>query len=138
MITGYTAGVFDLFHIGHLNILRNAKSMCDKLIVGVSIDEMVQDVKGIQPLIPFEQRIEIIRNIKFVDVAIPQIGANKYLAWVQLKFNILFVGSDWYGTLDWQKYERELGKEGVKVVYLPYTENISSTIINRMLDENRK
>jgi len=136
-VTGYTCGVFDLFHIGHLNLLRNARSMCGKLIVGVSTDQLVLDTKGEKPLIPFEQRIEIVRNINFVDVAIPQYYTDKYRAWELLKYNILFVGDDWYGKLDWQKYEKDLSKKGVLVVYLPYTENISSTKINQILEEKR-
>jgi len=138
MIIGYTAGVFDLFHIGHLNILRNAKSICDKLIVGVSTDELVLDSKGKKPLIPFEQRIEIVRNIKFVDSAIPQTHVDKVIAWEHLKYNILFVGDDWYGKKMWRRYQEKLKELNCLIVYLPYTRNVSSTMINELLEEKRK
>lgn len=132
MILGYATGVFDLFHVGHLNLLKNAKSMCDKLIVGVTIDELVS-YKNKQAVIPFEERIEIVRNIKCVDVAIPQDNMDKLEAWKKLKFDVIFVGDDWYGTERWGKFEGELKKVGVKVVYLPYTKKTSSTAITKKL-----
>ena len=96
MTVGYTCGVYDLFHIGHLNLLKNAKGLCDKLIVGVSTDELVA-YKHKKAVIPFEERLEIIRNIKCVDAAIPQDDLDKFKAWEKLRFDILFVGDDWYG-----------------------------------------
>jgi len=123
MVIGYTTGVFDLFHIGHLNILRSARGMCDKLIVGVSTDELVKK-KGKKALIPFEERIEIVRAIKYVDVAIPQTTTNKMEEWEKLHFDIIFVGDDWYADEDWRAFELN----GLKVVYLPYTKGISSTL----------
>ncbi|GMG95600.1 adenylyltransferase/cytidyltransferase family protein [Tepidimicrobium xylanilyticum] len=132
MIVGYTTGVFDLFHIGHLNMLRNAKSMCDKLIVGVTTDELVS-YKNKKPLIPFEERIEIVRSIKFVDVAIPQTSMEKFEAWKRLKFNIMFVGDDWYNTDKWNEYETQLSKVGVKIIYFPYTNGISSTLLSKKI-----
>ncbi len=91
MILGYTAGVYDLFHIGHLNILKNAKSLCDKLIVGVSTDELVKDYKNKTPIIPFHERLEIIRSIKFVDGVMPQDTMNKVEIWRKVKFDIMIV-----------------------------------------------
>ncbi|EAI3485456.1 adenylyltransferase/cytidyltransferase family protein, partial [Campylobacter coli] len=91
---GYTSGVYDLFHIGHLNLLKNAKGLCDKLIVGVTIDELVQ-YKNKKSVIPFSERIEIVRSIKYVDAAIPQENIDKYQMWEKLHFDVLFVGDDW-------------------------------------------
>jgi len=127
-MVGYTTGVFDLFHIGHLNILRNAKAMCDKLMVGVSTDKLVKE-KGKKCKIPFEQRIEIVRNIKYVDLAIPQTTTDKRREWKKLKFDVVFVGDDWFNNKDWNKYESEL--EEVLFVYFPYTEGISSTSLRK-------
>ena len=132
-IIGYTCGVYDLFHIGHLNILRNAKSMCDKLIVGVTTDELVS-YKNKQAIIPFNERIEIIRNIKYVDLAIPQEDMDKVSMCKKLKADYLFVGDDWYNTDKWEKYEKELERIGTKVIYFPYTKGTSSTLLNNTLE----
>ena len=128
MIIGYTTGVYDLFHIGHLNLLKNAKGMCDKLIVGVTIDELVE-YKGKRAMIPFEDRIEIVRSIKYVDAAVPQYDMDKLTACKKLGASVLFVGDDWYATEKWQQYEREFKAAGIKIVYFPYTKGISSTKI---------
>ena len=119
-IIGYTAGVFDLFHIGHLNLLKNAKGMCDKLIVGVTVDELVA-YKGKNALIPFEDRIEIVRSCRYVDAAVPQYSMDKLDACRKLKASVLFVGDDWYGTEKWKDYDKNFGCEEVKIVYFPYT-----------------
>lgn len=132
MIIGYTAGVFDLFHIGHLNLLKNAKGMCDKLIVGVSTDELVL-YKNKKPVIPFEERLEIVRNIKYVDGVVAQENMDKLGMCKKLKAEILFVGDDWYNTEKWKKYEEEFQKNGIKIVYFPYTKGTSSTLINSTL-----
>jgi len=132
MIIGYTAGVFDLFHIGHLNLLKNAKGMCDKLIVGVTTDELVQ-YKGKKPVIPFVDRIEIVRNIKFVDAVVAQEDMDKLTMCQKLKANVLFVGDDWYKTEKWENYEIEFNEAGIKIVYFPYTKGISSTQITKAL-----
>ena len=137
MIIGYTTGVFDLFHIGHINILKKAKSMCDKLIVGVTIDELVL-YKNKKAVIPFEERIEIIESCKFVDVAVPQTSHDKIEAFNKYKFNIMFVGDDWYKNPKWVDYEKRLEELSVKVVYFPYTKTTSSTIINETLNKLRK
>ncbi|MDO4508112.1 MAG: adenylyltransferase/cytidyltransferase family protein [Candidatus Saccharibacteria bacterium] len=131
-IIGYTTGVYDMFHIGHLNMLRNAKSLCDRLVVGVTVDELVQ-YKGKKCTIPFEQRIEIIRNIKCVDAAIPQYDMDKAKACRKLKASLLFVGDDWYATEKWEQYEEDLKKQGVEVIYFPYTKDISSTMLQKKL-----
>ncbi|MBQ1774437.1 MAG: adenylyltransferase/cytidyltransferase family protein [Prevotella sp.] len=136
MTVGYTTGVYDLFHIGHLNLLKNAKGMCDKLIVGVTVDELVA-YKGKQAMIPFEDRIEIVRSIKYVDAAVPQYDMDKLTACKKLGADILFVGDDWYGTEKWQKYEEEFAREGIKIVYFPYTKGISSTQITKALNAVR-
>jgi len=136
MVIGYTTGVYDLFHIGHLNLLKNAKGMCDKLVVGVTVDELVQ-YKGKKAMIPFEDRIEIVRSCKYVDAAVPQYDMDKLKACKELGATILFVGDDWYGTDKWKKYEEEFSKEGIRIVYFPYTKSISSTKITVALKEQR-
>ena len=137
MIIGYTTGVYDLFHIGHLNLLKNAKGMCDKLVVGVTVDELVQ-YKGKNALIPFEDRIELVRSCKYVDAAIPQYDMDKLTACKKLGAEFLFVGDDWYGTEKWKNYEKEIKKEGIRIVYFPYTKGISSTKITQTLNAVRK
>jgi len=136
-IVGYTSGVYDLFHIGHLNLLKNAKGLCDKLVVGVTTDELMFDYKKKRAVIPFAERLEIVRNIKFVDAAIPQMSMDKYKMWKKIKFDIMFVGDDWYETEKWKKIETQFEKVGVKVIYFPYTKGISSTIINEILTDTR-
>ena len=137
MTIGYTTGVYDLFHIGHLNLLKNAKGLCDKLIVGVTVDELVA-YKGKHAMIPFEDRIEIVRSIKYVDAAVPQYDMDKLTACKKLGATMLFVGDDWYATQKWQDYEKNFAQEGIKIVYFPYTKGISSTKINEALDAVRK
>lgn len=136
MTIGYTAGVFDLFHIGHLNLLRNAKGMCDRLIVGVSTDELVK-YKGKTPVIPFYDRIEIVRNIRCVDAVVAQEDMNKLEMCKKLKANVLFVGDDWYKSEKWEEYERQFAEANIKIVYFPYTKNISSTQISKALKHLR-
>ena len=132
MIIGYTVGVYDLFHIGHLNLLKNARGMCDKLVVGVTVDELVA-YKGKSAVIPFEERIEIIRSIKYVDAAIPQYDMDKLMVCKKIGASILFVGDDWYGTDKWADYEKEFAKEGIRIIYFPYTKGTSSTEIKKKL-----
>lgn len=133
MVIGYTTGVYDMFHIGHLNILRRAKEQCDYLIVGVSTDELVQHDKHKTPIIPFENRCKIVEAIKYVDKVVPQIDKNKFGAWEKLHFHKMFVGSDWQGSPQWNGYEEEFGKVGVEIVYLSHTDGISSTILREKL-----
>ncbi len=133
MILGYTTGVFDLFHIGHLNILRNAKAMCDRLVVGVTTDELLVEYKKKRPVIPFVERCEILRNIKCVDVVIAQKTMDKLEAWKKLHFDIMFVGDDWYNTPNWQRIHKEFDNIGIRIIYFPYTGTTSSTLINDTL-----
>lgn len=137
MKIGYTAGVFDLFHIGHLNLLKNAKGMCDKLIVGVTTDELVQ-YKGKDPMIPFVDRIEIVRNIKYVDAVVAQEDMDKLTMCKKLKADVLFVGDDWYNSEKWNKYDTDFKEAGMEIVYFPYTKGISSTQITKALNAVRE
>lgn len=136
MVIGYTTGVFDLFHVGHLNMLKNAKSLCDKLIVGVTTDELVS-YKHKKAVIPFDERAEIVRNIKYVDAVVPQESMDKLQAWKKLKFDIMFVGDDWYDTEKWKSYEEQFREVGVKIIYFPYYKGTSSTLINDTLTRLR-
>lgn len=126
---GYTTGVFDMFHVGHLNIIRKAKEQCDYLIVGVSTDEVVEDYKRKTPVICFEDRIKIVEAIRYVDKAVPQTTMDKTVAWRELKFDAIFHGDDWKGTGYYNECEEQLKKLGVDVVFLPHTPGISSTDI---------
>lgn len=132
---GYTTGVFDLFHIGHLNILKRAKLECDYLIVGITTDELAMSVKREKPFIPFEERMEIVEAIKFVDEVVPQVNYNKIEAWNNLKFDMMFVGDDWKGTEEWIRIENDFGKYEVEVVYFPYTLHTSSTVLRDILEK---
>lgn len=133
---GYTSGVFDLFHIGHLTLLKNAKGLCDKLIVGVTVDELVS-YKNKRAVIPFEERLEIVRSIKYVDAAIPQYDMDKFEMWNKLSFDVMFVGDDWYRSDKWSQLGEKFAEVGVDIVYFPYTPGTSSTIINQTLTELR-
>lgn len=132
MITGYTCGVYDLFHIGHVEILKNAKSMCDKLIVGLTTDEAVS-YKGTESVFKYNDRKTILESCKYVDIVIPQENHNKVEAYHKIKYDILFVGDDWYQSDKWNEYELELKKYGVKVIYFPYTKSISTTKLKENL-----
>lgn len=135
---GYTTGVFDLFHIGHLNILKRARLECDYLIVGITTDELAMSVKGEKPFIPFEERMEIVESIKFVDEVVPQISYNKMEAWNKLKFDRMFVGDDWKGTKEWIQIEKDFSKYNVEIIYFSYTTHTSSTILRDVLKKVRK
>lgn len=137
MIIGYTTGVFDMFHIGHLNILREAKDRCDFLIVGVSTDELVLREKNKYPIIPFKDRCSIIEAIRYVDRVVPQFDKNKYAAWKQYGFNKMFVGSDWKGSEPWLKYEEQFKSINVEIIYLDHTDGISSSILREKLGESK-
>lgn len=130
---GYATGVFDMFHIGHLNLLRRAKENCDYLIVGVSTDELVKEYKNKETIIPFEERMQIVQAIKYVDKVVPQTSMNKMNAYKKFKFTDIFVGDDWKGTQKWEYIEYEFSKIGVKVNYLPYTKDTSSSILRDVL-----
>ena len=135
---GYTTGVFDLFHIGHLNILKRARLECDYLIVGITTDELAMSIKGEKPFIPFEERMEIVESIKFVDEVVPQTSYNKMEAWNKLKFDRMFVGDDWKGTKEWIQIEKDFSKYNVEIIYFSYTTHTSSTILRDILKKVRK
>lgn len=135
MIIGYTTGVFDMFHIGHLNIIKRAKEQCDYLIVGVSTDELVQKEKKKTPIIPFCDRCAIVEAIKYVDKVVPQEDKNKLAAWGKYGFHKMFVGSDWKDTPQWAKFEEQFAPVGVEIVYLDYTDRISSTILRDRINK---
>lgn len=134
---GYTTGVYDMFHIGHLNILRNAKEQCDYLIVGVSTDELVLQEKHKNTVIPYEERKAIVAAIKYVDEVVPQVNKNKLAAWEKLHFDKMFVGSDWMGTPQWEQYEKELIPLGVEIIYLPHTDGVSSTELANIIKKSK-
>ncbi|MGP4067324.1 adenylyltransferase/cytidyltransferase family protein [Halobacillus sp. B29] len=130
---GYTTGVFDLFHVGHLNILRKAKELCDYLIVGVSTDELVMEYKNKQPVICYEDRKEVVSGIKYVDQVVPQMNRDKYAAWELLNFDVMFVGDDWKGNSLFKDLERDFSEVGVEIIYFPYTKGVSSTEVKEKI-----
>jgi glycerol-3-phosphate cytidylyltransferase len=134
---GYTMGVFDLCHIGHLNIIINAKSLCDYLVVGVTTDERALNIKGSLPVIPFEERFKIIESLKYVDKVVPKGPSNIQEDWQQIKFDLFVKGSDWEGTLKGNALETELNKLGVTVKYFPYTRETSSSILREAIAKLR-
>lgn len=131
---GYTTGVFDMFHIGHLNILRRAKEQCDFLIVGVTTDKLCYDRKNKYPIIKEADRVAIVEAIRYVDDVVYQFDMDKLRAVRDLGCDVVFVGSDWQGTDAWIKYEREFNNIGVDVVYLSHTDGISSSILKEKIN----
>jgi glycerol-3-phosphate cytidylyltransferase len=131
---GYAAGAYDLFHVGHLNILRRAKEQCDHLIAGVVSDEMLLLTKGIRPTVPLAERLEIVRSIRYVDEAVVESVPDKLETWRGIGFNIFFKGDDWRGTQKGLRLEEEFAAVGVEVVYFPYTIDTSSTALRHALD----
>ncbi|MEU5807222.1 adenylyltransferase/cytidyltransferase family protein [Streptomyces sp. NPDC059650] len=131
---GYAPGAYDLFHIGHLNILRHARSQCDYLVAGVVSDEMAERAKGRRPMIPLVERLEIVRSVRYVDAAFVETVPDKVETWKQVRFDVLFKGDDWRGTPKGDKLERDFAAVGVDVVYFPYTVHTSSTQLRRALD----
>ncbi len=135
---GYTTGVFDLFHVGHLNIIRRAKEQCEFLIVGVSTDELVLKYKNKLPVIPFAERMEIIEGIRYVDEVVPQINRDKFSAWEDLAFDVMFVGDDWKGDPLFNEVEKQFNHVGVDIVYFPYTKGVSSTELKQKIEYKEK
>ena len=135
-IRGYTTGVFDLFHIGHLNIIEQAKTQCDELIVGVSTDELVKEYKGEKPIIPLKERMRIISALSDVDKVIKQHELDKLSAWEKIKYDKLFHGSDWKNTKLYNSTITDLKKVGAEVVFFEYTPGTSSTILKKFLRDN--
>jgi len=130
---GYTTGVFDLFHIGHLNIIRKAKENCDYLIVGVSTDELVQNYKNKSPIIPYCERKAIVEAIRYVDKVVPQEDRDKIKAHSLLKFDVMFVGDDWKDSSLFIETEKQFKEMGVDIVYFPYTTGTSSSLLTDVL-----
>lgn len=133
MTTGYTQGTFDMFHIGHLNLLKRAKECCDRLVVGVNSDELVAEYKSKNAVVPLEERLEIVKSIRFVDDAVVCDTLDKEVALQKLGFNVLFIGDDWKGSERWNKTEKRMNELGVKVVYLPYTKDTNSTLLREKI-----
>jgi glycerol-3-phosphate cytidylyltransferase len=130
---GYAPGAYDLFHIGHLNLLRRAREHCEYLIAGVVADEVLIRHKGVTPVIPLSERVEIVRNVRFVDAAVPALTNDKIDIWKDLRFNVLFKGNDWQGTEKGDELERDFAALGVEVIYFPYTLSTSSSALRRTL-----
>jgi glycerol-3-phosphate cytidylyltransferase len=130
---GYTAGVFDLFHVGHLNILKRAKEQCEYLVVGVSTDELVMEYKNQLPIIPYHERMEIVEGIKYVDMVVSQVNRDKFSAWEALQFDVMFVGDDWKGSPLFSEVEKKFNLVGVEIIYFPYTQGVSSTIVKQKI-----
>ena len=134
---GYTTGVYDMFHVGHLRVIKRAKEMCEYLIVGVSTDELVQLYKNKTPIIPFENRMEIVAACRYVDEVVPQTTMDKLEAWKNLKFDVMFHGDEWKGTPLYNKYEEEFAKVGADIVYFTHTEGISSTLLLKKVNGDK-
>lgn len=135
MIVGYTQGTYDMFHIGHLNLIRNARQECDYLIVGVNTDELIQSYKSKTAIVPLEERMDIIAALRYVDKVIPCESLDKKNTCLKYNINKVFIGDDWKGNARWLETEKELEPYGVEVVYLPYTKNTSSTLLREKLKE---
>ena len=133
MTVGYAPGVYDLFHVGHLNILRHARELCDHLIVGVVSDEMAELAKGRRPVVPLAERLEIIRSLRIVDEAVAEVVPNKLDTWKVIGFDVIFKGDDWCGTPKGDALERDFASVGVEVIYFPYTVHTSSTLLRTAL-----
>jgi glycerol-3-phosphate cytidylyltransferase len=124
---GYTCGVFDVFHVGHLNLLRHAKEQCDYLIVGVNSDALVMEYKNKKVVIPQDERMEIVEAVRYVDKVVLAETLDKVAAHEKYKFDKIFIGDDWKGNARWAQTEKDLAPYGAQVVYLPHTPDISST-----------
>lgn len=130
---GYAPGVYDLFHIGHLNLLRNARAACDHLIAGVVTDDLARRVKGIAPVVPLDERLAIVASVRFVDEAVVEDVSHKLDMWERLKFDAIIKGDDWKGTDRGDKLESDFAAVGVAVTYVPYTTQTSSTMLRRVI-----
>lgn len=134
LTVGYVPGVFDMFHIGHLNILRASRERCDRLIAGVVTDEVVETMKGYRPIVPLEERMEILRAVRYVDDVVVDTSADKREVWRDHRFDVLFKGDDWQHSERGERLERQMADVGVAVAYLPYTPHTSSTVLRQTLD----
>lgn len=133
-VVGYAPGVFDMFHVGHLNILERAKAQCDYLIVGVVSDDRVLTIKGAEPMIPLEERMELVSSLELVDRVVVDDSTDKVQMWERLHFDVIFKGDDWRGTAKGDRLERGMAEVGAMVVYFPYTEYISSTRLRALIE----
>lgn len=133
-IVGYTQGTYDMFHIGHLNLIKNAKRHCDYLIVGVNDDDLVEKYKNKRPIIPLAERVEIIRAIKYVDEVVVADTLDKKEAWDKLRFDEIYIGDDWRGNDRWEQTRKTMEALGAKLIYLPYTKDTSSTMLREKLE----
>lgn len=134
-IIGFTAGAFDMFHVGHLNLIKNAKARCDYLIVGVNTDELISSYKNKKVVVPLEERLQIVESIKYVDEVIAVDTLDKEIMWNRKKFDYLFIGDDWKGSERWNATEEVMKEHDVEVVYLPYTRGTTSTLLREKLNE---
>jgi glycerol-3-phosphate cytidylyltransferase len=128
-VLGYVPGVFDMFHIGHLNILRRASEHCDRLMVALTTDDYALSRKGKLPVVPYAERLQIVSEIRYVDEVVPQTNPDKIEAWEHHRYNAIFVGDDWRGTPIWDRFEPQFALRGVQVFYFPYTRHTSSTAL---------
>lgn len=135
-IVGYVPGVFDMFHIGHLNILRHARAHCDHLIAGVVSDEKAMAAKGRLPVVPLAERMEVVGHCRLVDEVVTESATTKLEMWRELGFHVIFKGDDWRGTAKGRALEELLRPVDVEIVYFPYTVHTSSTILRRALGED--
>lgn len=133
--TGYVPGAWDMFHIGHLNILLRAREHCDRLVVGVVTDEALYAAKAKHPVIPLEERMEVVRALDLVDEVTTDFSSNKLEVWKRVRFDVLFKGDDWRGTAKGDKLEADMATVGVRVHYFPYTAHTSSTLLRSLLSE---
>lgn len=134
-IIGFTAGTFDMFHIGHLNLIKNARSRCDYLIVGVNSDELVQEYKGKNAVVPLVERMEIIQALRYVDEVMRIDSLDKKISWGKKHYDLLFIGDDWKGNPRWEETAKEMKEYGVETIFLPHTEGTSSTLLREKLNE---
>ncbi len=133
MRIGYAPGAYDLFHVGHLNLLRQARAHCDHLIAGVVADDVLEVTKGRRPVIPLAERMEIVRHVDYVDAVVAETQPDKLRTWQHVGFDVIFKGDDWRGTPKGDRLERDFAAVGVDVVYFPYTVHTSSTALRRAL-----
>lgn len=132
-VIGFTAGTFDMFHIGHLNLIKNARSRCDYLIVGVNTDRLVRAYKEKNVIVPLAERIEIIRSLRFVDEVMEVDDLDKKVSWNQKHYDLLFIGDDWKGNPRWEETAKEMKRYGVQTIFLPHTEGTNSTLLREKL-----
>jgi glycerol-3-phosphate cytidylyltransferase len=132
-LVGYAPGAYDLFHVGHLNLLRRVRLECDYLIAGVVSDEVALTQKGRLPVVPQEERLEIVASLDVVDEAVMEWTTDKLETWERVRFDVIYKGSDWTGSAKWTELERQFALRGVRVVYLPYTEHVSTSILRTKL-----